>query len=70
MGFEIHVYLISAGPTQLPVFNCTLRILLRVPRVNSHFRNVQLPVTVKATLRTPFPAFHEYIPRTGKNCFV
>ena len=38
MGFEIHVYLISAGPTQLPVFNCTLRILLRVLRVNSQFR--------------------------------
>ena len=104
MGFEIHVYLISAGPTQLPVFNCTLRILLRMPRVNSQFRSVRLPVTPQASLafsfwrtvraplplplgevaerievgegkqkiqlRTPFPTFHEYIPRAGKNCFV
>ena len=38
MGFEIYVYLISAGPTQLPVFNCSLRILLRVSRVNRKFR--------------------------------
>ena len=49
MGFEIHVYLISAGPTQLPVFNCTLRILLRVPRVNSQFHSAQLPVTPQAS---------------------
>lgn len=24
----------------------------------------------KIQLRTPFPVFYEYIPRTGKNCFV
>ena len=53
MGFEIHVYLISAGPTQLPVFNCTLRILLRVPRVNSQFHSAQLPVTPQASLASP-----------------
>ena len=54
MGFEIYVYLISAGPTQLPVFNCTLRILLRVPRVNSQFHSAQLPVTPQASLASPF----------------
>ena len=54
MGFEIHVYLISAGPTQLPVFNCTLRILLRVPRVNSQFHSAQLPVIPQASLASPF----------------
>ena len=53
MGFEIHVYLISAGPTQLPVFNCMLRILLRVPRVNSQFHSVRLPVTPQASLASP-----------------